>query len=76
MLVFFQSKVLYGIYPRYTDIEALITSMGDIHVKLLLKIPAIAMMVGLGACSSIIDGTTQEVLVNTNPEGASCDLIR
>ncbi len=45
-------------------------------MKLFLKILAIAMLVGLGTCSSIIDGTTQEILVNTNPDGASCDLIR
>lgn len=30
----------------------------------------------LGACSSIIEGTSQEIFVNTNPTGAACDLIR
>jgi hypothetical protein len=30
----------------------------------------------LTACSSIIDGTTQEIMVNTNPAGADCSLER
>ena len=30
----------------------------------------------LGACSSIIEGTSQEIFVNTNPAGAACDLVR
>ena len=30
----------------------------------------------LGACSSIIEGTSQEIFVNTNPSGAACDFIR
>ena len=32
--------------------------------------------VPLGACASIIEGTSQEIFVNTNPSGAACDLIR
>ena len=31
---------------------------------------------GLGACSSIVQGTDQEIAVNTNPSGASCVLER
>lgn len=27
-------------------------------------------------CSTIVEGTSQEIVVNTNPSGASCDLIR
>lgn len=30
----------------------------------------------LGACSSIVEGTSQEIMVNTNPSGASCVLNR
>lgn len=30
----------------------------------------------LSACSTISDGTTQEIVVNTNPEGANCALMR
>ena len=30
----------------------------------------------LAGCSSIIEGTTQEVFVNTNPAGAACDFLR
>jgi hypothetical protein len=30
----------------------------------------------LGACSSIIEGTNQEITVNTNPPGADCNLMR
>ena len=31
---------------------------------------------GLGACSSIVEGTSQEIFVGTNPAGANCALIR
>lgn len=30
----------------------------------------------LGACSTIVEGTTQEIVVNTTPEGADCALER
>ena len=30
----------------------------------------------LPGCSSIIDGTSQEITVNTNPPAAQCDLMR
>jgi hypothetical protein len=29
-----------------------------------------------GACSSIIEGTSQEITINTNPAGADCSLER
>jgi len=31
---------------------------------------------GLSACSSVIEGTSQEILVNTNPPGADCEFVR
>ena len=31
---------------------------------------------GLSACSSVIEGTSQEILVNTNPSGANCEFVR
>ena len=30
----------------------------------------------LSGCSSIIEGTTQEIVINTNPPGAGCDFLR
>jgi len=33
-------------------------------------------MLPLCACASIMEGSTQEVLVNTNPAGAACTLAR
>ena len=30
----------------------------------------------LSGCASIVEGTSQEILVNTNPVGASCDFVR
>ena len=30
----------------------------------------------LSACSSIIEGTSQEIMINTNPSGANCSLER
>jgi hypothetical protein len=32
--------------------------------------------VALAGCSSIIEGTSQEITLNTNPAGASCALMR
>ena len=33
-------------------------------------------MLALAGCASIIDGHTQQIVVNTNPPGASCTLTR
>ncbi len=41
-----------------------------------VKIPLLLGALLVSAFSSIVDGTTQEILVNTNPDGASCNLIR
>lgn len=41
--------------------------------KIILPLAAMAL---LSACSTISDGTTQEIVVNTNPEGANCALMR
>ncbi|WP_152613576.1 hypothetical protein [Inquilinus limosus] len=37
---------------------------------------ALAAAASLSACSSIIEGTSQEIAVNTNPSGAQCQLQR
>jgi hypothetical protein len=37
---------------------------------------ALVAAVGLNACSSIIEGTSQEITINTNPTGADCALVR
>jgi hypothetical protein len=37
---------------------------------------ALILSISLSACSSIIEGTSQEILVNTNPAGADCSLMR
>jgi hypothetical protein len=36
----------------------------------------IAILGMLPACSSVIEGTSQEIMVNTNPSGADCSLMR
>lgn len=41
--------------------------------KIILPLAAMAL---LSACSTISDGTTQEIVINTNPEGANCALMR
>ena len=43
-----------------------------------LRTPVVLAAFGLllSGCSSIIEGTTQEVFINTNPEGAACDFLR
>jgi hypothetical protein len=35
-----------------------------------------SLILGLAGCSSIIEGTSQEILVNTNPAPATCGLYR
>jgi len=39
-------------------------------------IAAIVACVLLGACSTIIEGRSQQLAVNTNPAGADCGLYR
>jgi hypothetical protein len=41
-----------------------------------LRFAAIAAVTALCGCSTIIEGTTQEIYVNTNPAGASCKFMR
>jgi hypothetical protein len=36
----------------------------------------VAISCALGGCSSVIEGTSQQILVNTNPAGADCELVR
>lgn len=43
---------------------------------MLRTLAALGFVVILSACSSIVDGTSQEIVVNTNPDGADCALIR
>lgn len=44
------------------------------HIRLALT--ATFAIFSLSACSSIIEGTSQEITVNTNPAGANCALER
>ncbi len=44
---------------------------GGFHTAVVL-----ASLVALSACSTIIEGRNQEILINTNPPGASCTLTR
>jgi hypothetical protein len=39
-------------------------------------IAAVSLLAGLSACSSIVEGTSQELTVNTTPPGANCSLER
>ena len=45
-------------------------------MRLLRILVAGVAAVGLGSCSSIVKGTSQEIFVNTNPADASCTLVR
>jgi hypothetical protein len=37
---------------------------------------AMAILIFLCGCSSIIEGRSQEIVINTNPSGATCTLVR
>jgi hypothetical protein len=39
-------------------------------------ITGLTLLSALAACSSVIEGTSQEIVVNTNPTGAECTLLR
>ena len=43
-----------------------------------VRVPAALAAISLffAGCSSVIEGTTQEIFVNTNPAGAACDFVR
>lgn len=45
-------------------------------MKVHVRLAVVALSLLSGACSSIIEGTTQEIAINTNPSGASCQLKR
>jgi hypothetical protein len=49
---------------------------GTMIRKTIAAFAAIAVGGTLGACSSIVEGTSQEIVINTNPAGASCALHR
>jgi hypothetical protein len=40
------------------------------------KIIMLVAVATLSACSSIVEGTSQELVINTSPEGADCELQR
>jgi hypothetical protein len=40
------------------------------------KVITAALLLSLSACASIVEGTSQEIVVNTTPEGANCSLMR
>ena len=46
------------------------------HKRSTAMLAALLCAAGLGACSSIIEGTSQEIVVKTNPTGANCALMR
>lgn len=39
-------------------------------------LPYLALAINLAACSTVIDGRSQNILINTNPPGATCTLTR
>jgi hypothetical protein len=41
-----------------------------------IALVAVIAATGLSGCSSVIEGTSQEILVNTNPSGANCEFVR
>jgi hypothetical protein len=60
--------------PQYKNITKLNNKSGEIiMLKQIGTLPVAALLCG---CSSIIEGTSQEIMVNTNPAGAKCSLQR
>ena len=44
------------------------------EIKKGLSLAIVISSLSLGACSTIVDGTTQEISINTNPAGADCGI--
>lgn len=44
--------------------------------KTLTSLSLFSLAISLSACSSIIEGTSQEIVINTNPPAANCVLTR
>ncbi len=42
----------------------------------MLRVTALLSLALLGGCASILEGTNQQIAVNTNPSGADCGLYR
>ena len=49
--------------------------MRTIRIEIYALVVAFA-LVGLGSCSGMFPGTSQHILVKTNPRGADCEFIR
>jgi len=45
-------------------------------LKKSLSLILVLSSISLGACSTIVDGTSQEIVINTNPSGADCEIER
>jgi len=45
-------------------------------MRIIATISISSLILGLAACSSIIEGTNQQIVINTNPPGAKCHLDR
>src|ERR1043166_6367138 len=48
------------------------------QTEVIMKYPTNLILIAalLSGCSSITEGTSQEIVVNTTPEGANCSLVR
>ncbi|HYC02784.1 MAG TPA: hypothetical protein VED40_05790 [Azospirillaceae bacterium] len=45
-------------------------------MHILTRFAVLASAMAVSACSTIVEGTSQDIVVNTNPAGAACDLVR
>lgn len=50
--------------------------MGKVISKSGSLLSVVAMSFGLASCATLFEGTSQEIVINTNPAGASCSLMR
>ncbi len=51
-------------------------AMQSRNLPRLRRLAPLALLCGLGACSSIVEGTSQVIRVNTNPSEATCTMSR
>ena len=74
-------KIVFWLFPSCAYCAQADTSAANQRARVLqMKIHTFAAVAALGligsGCASIIDGTSQEITVNTNPSGASCIFYR
>jgi len=45
-------------------------------MRVIVQVALVATLLGLGGCATIVKGTTQDIALDTNPQGGNCNVLR